>query len=132
MGSNMLIDVTDGQNGTRLKGAKELLPNQLNYEKRNTEVQVGGEGGADIRIVNCFVTVFLSLSLLAFTLAFPGFSARETGQQYREIPERLARDGLMSSDLKLVIARSQPSLTACVFLYVNKHIHFRQGIAVYH
>lgn len=40
-------------------------------------MQVGGEGGADIRIVNCFVAVFLSFSLLAFTLAFPGFSAKK-------------------------------------------------------
>lgn len=79
-------------------------------------MQVGGEGGADIRIVNCFVTVFLSLSLLAFTLAFPGFSARETGQQYREIPERLTRDGLMSSDLKLV-DRSKPTEFDGCFLF---------------
>lgn len=57
-------------------------------------MQVGGEGGADIRIVNCFVTVFLSFSLLAFTLAFPGFSGREKGQQRREMPERLRKDGL--------------------------------------
>lgn len=73
----------------KLKKAKELLQDKLNYEKRNTQVQVGGEGGADIRIVNCFVTVFLSLFLLAFALAFPGFSARERGQR-REMPERLA------------------------------------------
>lgn len=50
-------------NGCKLKGANELLPNELNYEKRNTQVQVGGEGGADIRIVNCFVSDFLSFSL---------------------------------------------------------------------
>lgn len=86
----MLIDVANGQiKWCKLKGADELLPNELNYEKRNTQVQVGGEGGADIRIVNCFVAVFLSFSLLAFTLAFPGFSARERGQQRREMPERL-------------------------------------------
>lgn len=68
----MLIDEMQ-----KLKGANELLPNELNYEKCNTQVQVGGEGGADIRIVNCFVSVFLSFSLLAFTLACPGFSGRE-------------------------------------------------------
>lgn len=89
-GSNMLIYVANGQiKWCKLKGANELLPNELNYEKCNTQVQVGGEGGADIRIVNCFVTVFLSFSLLAFGLAFPGFSARERGQQGREMPERL-------------------------------------------
>lgn len=89
-GSNMLIYVANGQiKWCKLKGANELLPNELNYEKCNTQVQVGGEGGADIRIVNCFVTVFLSFSLLAFSLAFPGFSARERGQQGREMPERL-------------------------------------------
>lgn len=88
--SNMLIALGNGQiKWCKLKGANELLPNELNYEKRNTQVQVGGEGGADIRIVNCFVTVFLSFSLLAFTLAFPGFSAKERGQQRREMPERL-------------------------------------------
>lgn len=71
--SSMLIDVANG----KLEGTKKLLPNELNNEKRNTQVQVGGEGGADIRIVNCFVTVFLSFSLLAFALFFPGFSARK-------------------------------------------------------
>lgn len=86
----MLINVASGQIKLwKLKGTKELFPDELNYEKRNTQVQVGGEGGADIRIVNCFVTVFLSFSLLAFSLAFPGFSARETGQQRREMSERL-------------------------------------------
>lgn len=86
----MLIALGNGQiKWCKLKGANELLPNELNYEKRNTQVQVGGEGGADIRIVNCFVTVFLSFSLLAFTLAFSGFSAKERGQQRREMPERL-------------------------------------------
>lgn len=72
-------------------GAQELLPNEFSYEKRNTQVQIGGEGGADIRIMICFVSVFLSFSLLAFTLAFPGFSGRETerAQQRREMPERL-------------------------------------------
>lgn len=88
----MLTDAANGQiKLSKLKGTKELLPNELNYEKRNTQVQIGGEGGADIRIVNCFVTVFLSFSLLAFTLAFPGFSARERGQR-REMPERLSRE----------------------------------------
>lgn len=77
----------------KLKGANELLPNELNHEKRNTQVQVGGEGRADIRIVNCFVSVFLSFSLLAFTLAFPGISGRERGQQRREMPERLEKEG---------------------------------------
>lgn len=76
-------------NWCKLKGANEFLPNELNYEKRNTQVQVGGEGGADIRIMNCFVTVFLSLSLLAFTLALPGFSAKERGQARRDMLERL-------------------------------------------
>lgn len=52
-------------------------------------MQVGGEGGADIRIMNCFVTVFLSLSLLAFALALPGFSAKERGQARKDLPERL-------------------------------------------
>lgn len=86
----MLIAVANGHiRWCKLKGANELLPNELNYEKRNTQVQVGGEGGADIRIMNCFVTVFLSFSLLAFTIAFPGFSAKERGQQRREVPERL-------------------------------------------
>lgn len=61
-------------------------------------MQVGGEGGADIRIVNCFVAVFLSFSLLAFTLACPGFSGRERGQQRREKPERLRTDGLMCEE----------------------------------
>lgn len=60
----MLIAVANGQiKWCTLEGANELLPNELNYEKRNTQVQVGGEGGADIRIMNCFVTVFLSFSL---------------------------------------------------------------------
>ena len=92
----MLSDVW--ANGCKLKGAQELLPNELNYEKRNTQVQVGGEGGADIRVVNCFVAVFLSFSLLAFALAFPGFSARERGQQRRQRrdgPVGLERPGLM-------------------------------------
>lgn len=67
-------------------------------------MQVSGEGGADIRIVNCFVAVFLSFSLLAFTLAFPGFSARERGQQRREMPERLSKEGLMCVERpKLII-----------------------------
>lgn len=88
----MLTDIANGQiKWCKLKGTKELLPNELNYEKRNTQMQVGGEGGADIRIMNCFVTVFLSFSLLAFTLAFPGFSARERGQQCRLMPEKLRR-----------------------------------------
>lgn len=88
--SNMLIDEANAHfKAAKLKGAKKLLPNELNYKKRNTQVQVGGKGRADIRIVNCFVTVFLSFSLLAFALAFPGFSARERGQQRREMPERL-------------------------------------------
>lgn len=85
----MLIAVA--KKWSKLKGANELLPNELNYEKRNTQVQVGGEGGADIRIVNRFVTVFLSFSLLAFTLACPGFSGRERGQQRRE-RKRCLRD----------------------------------------
>lgn len=62
-----------------LKGAKDLLPDELSDEKRDTQVQVGGEGGADIRAVNSFVAVFLSFSLLAFSFAFPGLSAREKG-----------------------------------------------------
>lgn len=90
----MLFDVAYGQiKCCKLKGTEKLLPNELNYKKRNTQVQVGGEGGADIRIVNCFVTVFLSFSLLAFALAFSGFSARKKQeQQRREMPERLRRD----------------------------------------
>lgn len=53
-------------------------------------MQIGGEGGADIRIVFCFVSVFLSFSLLAFALALPGFSGKDTkkAQQRREMPER--------------------------------------------
>lgn len=58
-------------------------------------MQVGGEGRADVRIVNCFVAVFLSFSLLAFTLPFPGFSARERGKQRREMAERQKGEGLM-------------------------------------
>lgn len=90
-GSDMLIIVAKGK-WCKLIWANDLLPNELNYKKRNTQVQVGGEGGADIRIMICFVTAFLSFSLLAFSLAFPGFSARERGQQRREMPERVSWD----------------------------------------
>lgn len=60
------------------------------------------EGGADVRFAILFVAVFLSLSLLAFALAFPGFSGREEeeeeAQQRRETSEKEVGQGHTSTN----------------------------------
>lgn len=79
------INVGSGQiKECKLKGANDLFPDEFNHEQSHTQMQLGGEGGADIRFTILFVSVFLSLSLLAFAIAFPGFSGKEKEAKQRE------------------------------------------------
>ena len=71
----------------KLKRTKKLFPHERKDQLNSTQAQEGG--GTDIRFTSLFVSVFLSLSLLAF--APPGFSGSEEEAEQRRTSERTGR-----------------------------------------